>query len=220
MDLSRVRSTFPHSILFGNALALGIPWALYLLTVVKSAAKKTYLWLAVVLMFWNIYKTMARGPWLAVIMSLVCLLLLSGTRIRKYLLVISVITISVLVIRPGVWQTIKDTYSDTLDPDSPRGSSYEYRYTLMRVGREALAKDLGRAAWGFGFDSFYYLHLEGINPDTGNTLRYESCDSAFVEILVDSGYVGLLLVVGLFLTPMLGVLRGLRPFRNLRSCSA
>jgi len=191
----RIRSTFPHAILFANGLALGIPMALYLLTLAKSSLQKVFLGVSILLMFWNIYKTMSRGPWLALVISLILLLLLAQRKIRRYLLVIAVLTISVLVIRPGVWETLKNTYFETFDPDSARGESYEYRYTLMRVGREALAKDLGRAAWGFGPESFYYLGFTGEDPDTGHTVKFDSCDSALVELMVDTGYIGLLLVI-------------------------
>jgi hypothetical protein len=119
-----------------------------------------------------------------------------------------VLVIAVCIVRPGVWDTLRNTYFDTLDPDSARGSSYEYRYTLMRVGREALAQDLGRAAWGFGPESYYYLGLEGEDPETGHTVTYDSCDSAIVEIMVETGYVGLFLVVLLLLRAALFSLRG------------
>jgi hypothetical protein len=204
----RIRSTFPHAILFANGLALGIPWALYLLNFAKSGLQRAYLWLAIILMFWNTYKTMSRGPWLALVISLILLLLLSQAKIRNRVVVISLLTILVLVIRPGVWQTIKDTYSDTLDVESARGQSYQYRYTLMRAGREVLAKNLGRSAWGFGPESFYYLGLEGEDPSSGHIVKYESCDSAMVELMVDTGYVGLLLVMALLLKPTLVSLRG------------
>lgn len=208
VDLGRTQSTFPHAILFGNALVLGIPWALYLLTTAKGATQKAYLWMVLTLMFWDIYKTMSRGPWLGLILSAALLLIFSPSTIRKSLLVISLLSISVCVIRPGVWDTIKNTYVETLDPDDPRGSSYQYRYDLMRVAKETLAKDTSRAIWGFGPESFYYLHLEGEDPITGHTVKYESCDSALVDIMVSTGYVGLLLVAALLLKPAWVSFRG------------
>lgn len=191
----RIRSTFPHPILFANGLALGIPMALYLLTVARSTLRRTFLCASILLMFWNIFKTMSRGPWLALMLSFVLLTFLSERKIRKYQLIISALTILVLVIRPGVWETLKNTYFETTDADSARGESYQYRYTLMRIGREALAKDAGRAAWGFGPEAFYYLGLTGEDPDTGHIVKFDSCDSALVELMVDTGYVGLLLVI-------------------------
>jgi hypothetical protein len=207
-DDGRVRSTFPHAILFANALTLGIPWSLHFLAVAKTGVQKTYLWIALILMLWNLYKTMSRGPWLALILSAILLLLFAGPRIRKYLLVISLMTIAVLVVRPGVRTTLENTYAETNDPDSARGSSYQYRYDLMHEGEKALANDLARSAWGFGPGSFYYLHLQGVDPITGHTELFDSCDSAFINIMVESGYIGLLLVMGLLLKSFSVCLKG------------
>jgi len=211
-DDGRVHSTFPHSILFGNALALGIPWALYFLTLAKTTLQKSWLWMAILLMFWNLYKTMSRGPWLALILSAILLMLFAEPRIRKYLLVISLMTISVLIIRPGVWTTLVNTYAETNDPDSARGSSYQYRYDLMHEAEKALGNDVGRLAWGFGPGSFYYLHLQGVDPNTGHVEQFDSCDSAFVDIMVETGYIGLLLVIALLLKAFFVSLKG---FTNL-----
>lgn len=204
----RIRSTFPHAILFANGLTLGIPMALYLLAIARSGLQRTLICISIVLMFWSIYKTMSRGPWLALVISLILLMFLSQGKIRKYVVIISVLTMSVLVIRPGVWETVKNTYVETVDPDSARGESYEYRYTLMRVGQKALAKDLGRAAWGFGPESFYYLGLQGEDPETGHTVKVDSCDSALVELMVDTGYIGLVLVIVLMFKATLVSWRG------------
>ena len=208
VDTGRLTSTFPHAILFANALTLGIPWALYLLSEAKSAAQKFYLWIAIVVLFYNLYRTQSRGPWLALVLSLSLLFLFSQSNIRKALLVISLLTASALIIRPGVWQTLEGTYWATLDSDSPRGSSYQYRYDLRRLAREALAKSPSRAVWGFGPDSFYDLGLEEMNPNTGHLIPFDSCDSAFVGIMVETGYVGLFLVTLLLIRIALFSLRG------------
>lgn len=207
-DFGRVKATFPHAILFANALALGIPLTLYLQTLAKTGAQKVCLWAALVIMFYNIYKTESRGPWLALALSLLVLLLFSPGNIRRNLLVIALLTVSALIIRPGVWDTLRNTYFETFDPETARGESYQYRYELMRVAREAVAKDLSRAVWGFGPNSWDDLGFEGVDPDTGHTVKYDSCDSAFVAIMVETGYVGLLLVAALLLIPASLSLRG------------
>ena len=207
MDDGRTHSVFPHAILFGCALTLVTPIALYLLTLAKSRAQRIYLWSVLLLMFWNNYKTMSRGPWLALILSAALMILFAEATIRKLLLIIAILAVVVLVIRPGVWDTLKNTYSGTFDPDDPRGESYQYRYDLMRVSRAALAKNLSRSVWGFGPESFYYVHLEGENPATGHTVPFETCDSAVVEIMVDTGYVGLFITALLLIKPAFTSLR-------------
>jgi len=58
----RVQSTFSNYSLFGSAVAFAMIEAFYFLSIAKSNARKVYLWLALVLMFLNIYKTTSRGP--------------------------------------------------------------------------------------------------------------------------------------------------------------
>jgi hypothetical protein len=211
---SRIRSTFPNAILFGNALALGIPWVLYLLSLAKTAAQKVYLWAALIMMAWSLYKTVSRGPWLALALSLVVLYIFSFSQgsVRRNLAVFAFLTIAALIIRPGVRDTLKNTYVETLDPQSRRGASYQSRYELMRAGTHALAGNLGRSLWGFGPESFYYLGLEAKVPATGQLEVLESCDSAWVGVLVEMGYVGLFLVAALLTK---AALISLEEFRTL-----
>ena len=193
----RVQSTFGHPILFGSALALAIPLVLYFLILSKTRTQKAFLWLSMMLMFLDIYKTSSRGPWLALIFSLFALLVFSRNKVRGYLLAVCILTVSVLVIRPGVWESIENIYSATQDPESPQGSSYEWRYALYRVAFERLNKDLGRAVWGYGPESFYYLGWEGTFQ--GRIVQYDSCDSSVAEIMIETGYVGLLFFAALLL---------------------
>lgn len=195
----RVVSTFANSILFGAGLDLAIVLALYLLRTASGSAKKIFLWSGLLLMFLSIYKTSSRGPWLGLIMSLGLILLFEKGRVRKYLIVLGTLTLAVLIIRPGVWETIGNIYIATFDPSSPLGSSYEYRYVLRELVAKAVSKDMGRALWGYGMESFYYLGLQG--NLYGKPYRFLSCDSSWVELLVETGYVGLFIVAALLLGP-------------------
>lgn len=198
----RTQSTFPHAILFGGAIASAIPITMHLLAFVKERGQRRFLWFGLMLMFMNIYKTFSRGPWVALMVSLALMFLLGQSTMRKYVLVIAVLAVSVMVIRPGVWDTIKNIYLETQDPESPMGSSYEYRFALLRVSRQALAADPLREIWGYGLESFYYLGLEGEflgKPDH----KFLSCDSAWIAFMVETGYVGLVLIALLLFKPAL-----------------
>jgi hypothetical protein len=214
----RVRATFPHPILFGGALALAIPIALYLLTAARSAWQKTFLWLTVLMMFWNIYKTASRGPWLGFILAYTLFLFFSQARTRRHLLIIAFLVISVLVIRPGVLESLENTYVATLDLSTPEGNSYQGRWDLIRLGTAALAKSASRAILGYGPESFYYLHLETVNAE-GHFGFAESCDDAWLNLAIETGYVGMLLVVALFLQALRMIARrffkGLEPDKYL-----
>ena len=77
----RARSTFPHPILFGGALAMVIPLAFYLLTTSgKSWSRRFFLNISLLLMFWSLYKTSSRGPWLATILAMVILTVAAESR--------------------------------------------------------------------------------------------------------------------------------------------
>ncbi len=188
----RVQATFGTPIMFGTALAMSIPMGLYLLTQSKTVLRKLFLWSAIFLMFLNIFKTGSRGPWIALILSLTILLFLGRGATRRQLAFIAMLSVSVLIARPGVWQTLVNLYEETNNPDTNQGASYEWRYALYRITERELSKDLGRAIWGFGPESFYYLGLEG--EFQGAVWKFETCDSEVVELLMDTGCIGFLIV--------------------------
>ncbi len=205
----RVQSTFGHAILFGAALAMAIPLALYLLTVTESKWRKFFLWAAILLMFVNIYKTGSRGPWMALALSLAILLVLGRGQMRKYLILIVTLAVIVLVARPGVWNTIADLYGETINPTTVQGQSYEWRYLLYDISKKELSKSVGRSLWGYGPESFYFLGLTAPFMVDGemHMVKVESCDSAVVELMMDTGYVGFFLVAALLLKAGLVTLR-------------
>jgi O-Antigen ligase len=199
----RVESTFENYSLFGSALAFAIIEALYLITLAKSYGRKIYLWLAIFVMFVNIYKTMSRGPWLALIFGSMLFVACSPWQSKRRMLVIYGLAVAVMIIRPGVYDTVKNMYVGTLDtgdPNNQLASSYEYRYALIDVGERALARDRTRELWGYGLESFYYLDLTGPfinNPE----YHFLSCDNAWVNLMVETGYVGLLIIALLLAMP-------------------
>lgn len=199
----RVQTTFSHAILFGGALAMAIPAALYLSSIATSLRSKCLLWAGILLMFLCIYKTSSRGPWLALILSLALLAILGGRQIRKYLIIIALLVATVLIARPGVWMSLSNMYAATRDPDSPEGESYQWRYALYDLAFKELGSSPGRTLWGFGPESFYYLGLRTdflIDGELRN-VKVESCDSSVAAIMMETGYVGLFLTGLLLLTP-------------------
>jgi hypothetical protein len=204
----RVASTFANPILFGAALTMAIVLTLYLLRRASESKKRIFLWGGLLLMFLSIYKTSSRGPWLGLVLSLGLILLFEKGRVRRYLVAIGILTTTVLVMRPGVLGTIGNIYYATFDPTSPLGSSYEYRYVLRDLAVKAVSKDVTRALWGYGMESFYYLGLQG--NLYGKPYRFLSCDSSWIELLVETGYVGLLIAATLLFRPAWSVWRDFR----------
>jgi hypothetical protein len=218
----RIQSTFSHPILYGAALAMAIPMALYLISLAKTTKQKVFLWGAVLLMFMNIYKTGSRGPWLAAVMSLVLLVVLGRGLMRRYVIVIVLLAATTLIVRPGVWDTISSLYGATLDPESPQGESYQWRYALYDLAFQHLNHDLGRAVWGYGPESFSYLGWQGVfdvGEFKGKTVTFTSCDSSIAQLMIETGYVGLLIVALMLLTVGIITLRNCfrlpKPANNL-----
>jgi hypothetical protein len=198
---NRIHATFGHAILYGTALAMAIVIALFLLGQARKHRTKALLWAGLMLMFLNIYKTSSRGPWLDVILGLLLFSIFGRNQLRRYVLVIVALSITVCIVRPGVWESVEGIYFNTMDTNTTQGSSYEYRYALMRVGTEAVLRSPTRAIWGYGLESFYDL---GLVADFLN-MHYEflSCDSSWVELMVETGFVGLFIIALLLMQPML-----------------
>ena len=188
----RVQSTFGHPILFGSALAMGIPIVLYLIATTADKRRKMLLWVGLLFMFICIFKAASRGPWIALSCSLGVFLFMAHKKIRSYIVVIGVLTCSVLIVRPGVLETLWNDYIATVDTHSSQGESYQYRYVLYDLVIDKLNAAPIRTIWGYGPQSFPHLYLGGyIN---GRWMQFASCDSAFAALLAETGYVGVTLI--------------------------
>lgn len=188
----RIRSTFPHPILFGDALAMAIPLTLYLLSIWERRRERILLWISLALMFWAIYKTSSRGPWIATVLCGALLFIMVPTRVRAYLLVLALMATTVLLTRPGVWATIAGLYQSSTDASSPVGSSYLYRDALNDAVKTAVGKEPGRALLGYGLGTF---RERGLDINFLNTVqRWYTCDNNWALFLYETGYVGLFLI--------------------------
>lgn len=195
---NRVQSSFGHAILFGGALAMTLPLALYLSTIAKTNARRAFLWCTILLMFVSLFKTTSRGPWIASMISIGLVFVGGGKKLRRYGLVIAGLTVLTLVVRPGVWESISNLYGETLDPDTAQGASYQWRYALYNAAFQHLNSNPTRALWGYGPESFLYLGWKG--EFQGAVVPFDSCDSSVAALMIETGYVGLLITAALFLS--------------------
>lgn len=218
----RVQSTFIGPIFFGGALAMTIPLTMYFIPKATTTLKRVILWIGLMLMFLNIYKTGSRGAWLALVLSLGVLFVFGYPRTRRYVLAIVILAAMVLVLRPGVWHSLSNMYLATKNPDSSQGESYQWRYALYDIAVEETGKSFSRALWGYGPESFYYLGLTTEFRVDGvmHTVAVESCDSSFAALLIETGYVGLLITALLLLGPAFITYRNYRrmPARHKTLC--
>jgi O-antigen ligase len=159
-------------------------------------------------MFACIYKTGSRGPWIALALSLGTLLVFNKARVRKYLVVIALLTVSVLVVRPGVGETIWNNYIATLDKNSTQGESYQYRYALYDLAVRELDRSVRRAIFGYGPESFYFLKITG--EFNGRVMTFVSCDNSIAALLIETGYLGLLIAMSVLATALVRAYRKCR----------
>lgn len=196
----RIQSTYPHAILYGAALAMAIILAFYLLTVVSTTVKKIALWTGLALMFLNLYKTGSRGPWIDTILGCLLLLLFSKGQVRRAISYVAVISVLVLVLRPGVWLTIKSIYINTFDTETSTGTSYAYRQALLDAAvRRLSGGPVSRLLWGYGPESFYSVRLEGELAHKPHV--FLSCDNSWVQFLIETGAVGLAIMLIMLMNP-------------------
>lgn len=207
----RTQSTFGHPILFGSALAMTIPMAFYLLG--RKAAllrTKLFLWASILIQFWSIYKTGSRGPWLALGLALTVFFIFGDGGARRRLALVAFVGFVAIAARPGVWMTILADYTSTLDSNSYEGGSYQYRYALYHLAVQELGRSVPRAMWGYGPESFYFLNLSA--EIDGTDMSFSSCDSSFAALLIETGYVGFLIVIVLLSS---AVVRTIWAYRKL-----
>jgi O-antigen ligase len=204
----RVRSTFPHPILFGDALAMSIPFNLYLLDIWENKSQSLLLWINLILMIWAIYKTSSRGPWIATVLSCILLFIFMKNRVRKYLMTIAALALAVLLVRPGIWSTVEALYQSTTDPSTPVGTSYLYRDALNEAVKKSVNKEPGRALLGYGLGTFRVL---GLDIDfLGSVRHWYTCDNNWASFLYETGYVGLLIMMILLFRALLFILKNYR----------
>lgn len=206
----RVQANFDHPILFGAALSMAITMDLYLLSVTEHKWKRWLLWLGLFLMFFNIYKTSSRGPWIDVIASCLILFIFSRGKVRRYLFAIILLSVAACLIRPGIWATVAGIYDNSFDTNTSTGTSYLYRYALHHAVREKLLASPTRAMWGYGLESFYDLQLEG--DFLGKPHLFLSCDSSWAELMIETGFVGLAIMILILAAP---AWRAFRDYRQL-----
>ena len=187
-----------------------IPLAFYLVTTTgRSWFEKAFLNLSLVLMFWNLYKTSSRGPWVAAAAAMVILTVAAEAKIRNRIVAVGVLAGIVLIVRPGIAETLVNMWQATFDPASRMGSSFQYRPILFETVRQTVSENPIRAIFGFGLGSFREKGLVLVMPGI-ETHRWYTCDSSWILFWYETGYVGLAILTTLLLRPAVLALRSFR----------
>ncbi len=201
-----ILSTFPHRILFGAAMAMGLPLALAFAQ--AEMARRWAWWIGVCILLLSCYFSFSRGPWLAAVLAGMAMFVLAGWRVRRQALIIVVLLSIVLAMRPGVWKTLSSSVHDTADVDSFKGQTYQYRWELWGIAWKKISQSGTRILFGFGQGSTEVMTFETELSYTSDTTTLWSWDNHYAATLFETGLVGLASFVGLYGFFFLKLFRG------------
>jgi O-antigen ligase len=198
---SDVTSTYLHRILFGIGMAIGGINSIFASQQERKPGRKRLMFVFALVTMLAMYFSLSRGPWLAFVVAIVFLTFLSP---RKYMgLSIGIVVLggALLILRPGILETFTGFYQSTMDPDSLKGASYNWRFQVWEMAFEKVRSvNLLHTLFGFGGGSHIFMEFGVVQLSNGRTTVFESWDSEFAVILYDMGVSGLLFFVAMYFT--------------------
>jgi hypothetical protein len=211
MDAQNVTSTYPHRILFGYAMAMGVPIMLVLIGAKDASFAPGRIWLALLLGMAACYFSNSRGPWIGLIGASIAVVALGSAVTRRKLLKVAVLASLVLMVKPGVRETIVDSAKSLFETDSVKGNSAAYRKRLWYVAYAEISKSIERTAFGYGGLSTENMDLghyfEGKVGGSASFLGYTSWDNQYACDLIEFGLVGFAAEVLLYLAVLTFLVR-------------
>jgi len=219
----RLKSVFPVSHLLGAAMVLGMTFTCYILSRKDDPRWKAALaWVLLLVMGLCLYKTSTRGPWLAIVLSFAFLLLVSSPPTRRTVVIFGALTGLLLLVRRGVYLSIERIVLSSFDTNTSIGSSYEYRYALVDLARDALSRDHLRTLFGYGPETFFYLNLK--REFLGMEYTFLSCDSSWILSAIETGLSGFSILAallgGIFLYQVYNIRNLSGKLRDMMVCIA
>lgn len=210
-NLNNIFSTFIHPILFGVAMSIG--WVLGFLLFPSMRKYKWPVWLMILFMFGNLYFSQSRGPWLASMLG-IAILILYSPRVRKRLPVIMMISVAFLVFNPGVRESISVLVASTFDENSIEGASFSYRFEIWKQAGMLITRTMRSFLFGYGEEARNFIDLGQRASVTGHMMNFDSWDSEFAVLLLETGAIGLCLNLAASLTILNYLIKGLRRLEN------
>jgi hypothetical protein len=213
-DDTDVIVTFRHRILFGYSMAMSFP---LLLTMACRAQARMAVMIGIVLLtIAACYFSGSRGPWFSVAIAGAMMYVFGSQKIRKVLRIFAYLAVLMIIVRPGVRDTIRDLTESTFDPDSYRGRSYYYRKELWPVALSLAEVSPVRTLFGYGGLSTEAMDLSDRFEYGGSTFHtgFSSWDNNYACDLVEFGYVGLGLEILFYAAVLFSI------YRSLLQCPA
>jgi hypothetical protein len=208
-----VFSSYPHPILMGAALAMGM---LLCVALIERGApwrfNRRYV-VGIPLMAAGIYLSFSRGPWAAAAVGFILLYALGTKPLRSRLHKVAAAALVLAMLRPGVMTSISDRFGTILRPnESSEGSSAQYRVELWFKAWHEITKAGHRFVFGYGDGSHRIMDLSGQSFFSlrHDSYAFRSWDSEMACILLQRGVVGLTVLLWLYVAI-------LKAFWNARS---
>jgi O-antigen ligase len=201
----RLEGTFGHPNIFAFYLALQITMVLYLfksgaVRIPNNIKQLLSAYLPVLLILLSLTKT--RSAWIACAL----IFLIYGIRLdRRYLIYLVTISIAFLLV-PSLSERLSDLGEGNINEDYARLNSFAWRKLLWQAALEWVARRpiLGHGLESFKFylDRFFPLPLEeGTSFDAHNV---------YIQVLFETGAIGLLSFIWIFVVLSIRLLRGYR----------
>ena len=191
-------STYNHRILFGVACAVCVPC--FLITMSSARRRKNrYHWLACLISAGALYFSKSRGPWVSFAGGLALLTMLFPKRFIKTATFLFAAALLVMIVRPGVYESLSGMSNATLDKSTIKGSSFRWRLTVFNMARTRIAEaDLTHTLFGFGGGSHIFMEFGRVELSTGRSVQMESWDSELSVNLFEQGVVGFTMILLLY----------------------
>jgi len=216
--INSIYSTLAHPIHFGTALAMGWPICLYILDKQDNPLRKNLFFICTFLIYGGLYFSGSRGPWLGFCVALILLIVFKFPRIKQKTLFIVYLVILILMMRPGIYETISGLWTATFDVERIEGSSFYYRFELLKVAFREVIKFPERLAFGYGDGSAQVMDLRGmLSYGSGREVNFWSWDNHFAVMLLHEGLIGLILHLILYFLIFYYLIKGIKLIPQERS---
>jgi hypothetical protein len=213
-DTRGVIGCYPHRILLGYAMDFGFLLALGLVARAESGRQRRTAWLLALVPVAACYYSGSRGPWAGMAMGTGVLFLFGGRAARKAVTMLGVAGVVLLMLRPGILETMMVNLGSSFNGNTVRGKSAEYRWTLWRVAWGEVSKSPIRLLIGYGPKSTESMDLSGyFGHQMGGTtdkVGFTSWDSQYACDFIELGAVGLFIDIYLHIKIILTLWRGLK----------
>lgn len=200
---------------YGQVLVILVPLALLMLRAEKQRARRAVAAGAALLILIGIVLTHSRGAFLALVGLFVFAVILGFVRLRSFLIVTVLLAISVPVVAPNYFQRVQ-TIAGIQGLFSEESTAQPDRVTLGRLTEMLAALSVFRdhPLLGVGPGQYAPFYSVEYQRDPEIALRHinkpRRAHNLFVEIAAETGLLGLIAFVAIFVT----ILRQLLAFRR------